>query len=117
MTVRSTTLPQATSPSISDVLAGTGLPTFSQEVTLVPAQDTSQASTPEVTETFVLATLGPDVNVQVTLSSSQQTFMRVIVDGKVQFDGRTDAGHGLSVSGEGPNRNISWECGRAKGHV
>ena len=90
MAVRSSTLPQATSPSISDVLVGTGLPTLSQEVTLIPAQDTAQASTPAGTETFVLATLGPDVNVQVKLSSIEQTFMRVTVDGKVQFEGRTE---------------------------
>ena len=89
MAVRSSTIPQATSPSISQVLVGTGLPTLPQQVTLIPAQDTAQASTPAVTETFVLATLGPDVNVQVNLSSIEQTFMRVTVDGKVQFEGRT----------------------------
>jgi len=92
MTVRSTLSPQATSPSISDVLAGTVLPTLPQEVTLIPAQETSQESTPVVTQTFVLVTLGPDVNVQVNITSTEQTFMRVIVDGKVQFDGRTATG-------------------------
>ena len=93
MTVRSTLSPQATSPSISDVLAGTALATIPpQDVTLIPAQDTSQASTPEATQTFVLETLGPDVNVEVNITSIEQTFMRVIVDGKEQFDGRTDPG-------------------------
>lgn len=90
MTVRSTSSPLATSPSISDVLAGTALATLPQEVTLIPAQDTSQASTPEATQTLVLETLGPDVNVQVNITSIEHTYMRVIVDGKVQFDGRTD---------------------------
>jgi hypothetical protein len=61
-------------------------------VTLIPAQETSQESTPVVTQTFVLVTLGPDVNVQVNITSTEQTFMRVIVDGKVQFDGRTATG-------------------------
>jgi transcriptional regulator with XRE-family HTH domain len=89
MTVRSTTIPHATSPSISDVLVGTALPTLPQEVTLIPAQDTLQASTLEVTETFVLATLGADINVQINLVSTEHTFMRVVVDGKVQFEGRT----------------------------
>jgi cytoskeletal protein RodZ len=92
MTVRSTINPQATSPSISDVLAGTAFPTLPQEVTLIPAQGTSQETTPEATQTFILVTLGPDVNVQVNVTSIQQTFMRVIVDGKVQFDGRTVPG-------------------------
>jgi cytoskeleton protein RodZ len=99
MTVRSTTIPQATSPSISDVLAGTGLPTPPQEVTLIPAENTSQASTPEVTETFVLATLGADVNVQINLVSIEQTFMRVVVDGQVEFEGRTQ-----------PDKDYSYEA-------
>jgi len=92
MTVRSASNPQATSPSISDVLAGTPLATIPQEVTLIPAQQTSQASTPEFTPTFVLETLGPNVNVQLNITSIEQTFMRVIVDGKEQFDGRTTSG-------------------------
>jgi len=92
MTVRSTTGLQATSPSISDVLVGTPVATIPLEVTLIPAQDTSQASTPGVTQTFVLETLGPDVNVEVNITSIVQTFMRVVVDGKEQFAGRTSAG-------------------------
>jgi cytoskeleton protein RodZ len=92
LTVRSTLNPQATSPSISDVLAGTAFATLPSEVTLIPAQDTSQANTPVATQTFELVTLGPDVNVQVKITSNEHTFMRVIVDGKVQFDGRTDPG-------------------------
>jgi len=73
-------------------LAGTALATLPQEVTLIPAQDTSQAGTPLATQTFEVVTLGPDVNVQVNITSNEHTFMRVIVDGKVQFDGRTDPG-------------------------
>ncbi len=92
MMVRSATIPQATSPSISDVLVGTAPATLQQEVTLIPAQDTSEASTPEVTETLDLAMLGSDTNVQITLNSIEQTFMRVVVDGKVQFEGRTAPG-------------------------
>lgn len=92
MTVRSALNPQATSPSISDVLSGTALATLPQEVTLIPAQDTSLTSTPLATQTFVLETLGPNVNVQVNITSIEQTFLRVIVDGVVQFDGRTTSG-------------------------
>jgi cytoskeletal protein RodZ len=92
MTVRSSTIPQATSPSISDILVGTPLPTLPQEVTLIPAQQTLQASTPQVTETFVLSTLPADINVQIDLISIENTFMRVVVDGKAQFEGRTVPG-------------------------
>jgi len=92
MTVRSSTIPQATSPSISDILVGTPLPTLPQEVTLIPAQETLQASTPQVTETFVLSTLPADINVQIDLISIENTFMRVVVDGKAQFEGRTVPG-------------------------
>lgn len=89
MTVRSASLPNATSPSISDVLVGTLPPNIPQQVTLIPAQETSQASIPEITQTVEFATLGPDVNVQITLTSIEHSFMRVLVDGKVQFEGRT----------------------------
>ena len=92
MMVRSTTLPQATSPSISDILVGTAPPTLPQEVTLIPAQDTAEASTLAVTQTLELATLAADINVQITLTSIEQSFMRVIVDGNVQFEGRTVPG-------------------------
>jgi cytoskeletal protein RodZ len=92
MLVRSSKIPQATSPSISDVLVGTPPATLPQQVTLIPAQDTSEASTVEVTGTLELATLPADINVQTTLTSIEQTFMRVVVDGKVQFEGRTKSG-------------------------
>ncbi len=92
MTVRSAAIPQSTSPSISDVLIGTAPATLLQEVTLIPAQNTSEASVPELTGTSDLATLGSDINVQITLNSIEQTFMRVVVDGKVQFEGRTTPG-------------------------
>jgi hypothetical protein len=92
MTIHSTFNPQSTSPSISDVLAGTALATLPGEVTLIPALNTTQTLLPEVTQTFELVTLGPDVNVQVDITSIGHTFMRVIVDGKIQFEGRTDPG-------------------------
>lgn len=92
MTVRSTMSARATSPSISDVLAGTALPTPAQEVTLIPAQDTQLASTSEATAIFELPTLGANVTVQINLTSVERTYMRVSVDGKVQFEGRTEPG-------------------------
>jgi cytoskeletal protein RodZ len=89
MTVHSATAPQATSPSISDVLAGTALPTLAQQVTLIPAQNTLLAPAVEVTVTLLFETQDPNVNVEINLKSNESTYMRVTVDGKVQFEGRT----------------------------
>ncbi len=99
MTVRSTETVPATPPSISDVLIGTALPTLPQDVTLIPAQDTSVASGLDATATLQLPTLGPDVNVQVNLTAAQSTYMRVTVDGKVQFEGRADLGSAYTYQG------------------
>ncbi len=93
ITVRSESAPRVTPPSISDVLAGTALPTLPQQVTVIPA-----AETPVVTElleaspTLELATLDPNVNVQVDLTASERAYLRVMVDGKLAFEGRTEAG-------------------------
>lgn len=89
--LRSNSSAQATAPSISDVLAGTPVSTLAQEVTLIPAQDTAQGPL-EATAAFELPTLGPNVNVQLIVVSMERTYMRVTVDGKVRFDGRTEPG-------------------------
>ncbi len=91
MAVRSETSTRATAPSISEVLAGTALPTLVQQVTVIPAQDTPALSIAESpVATLELATLNPNVNVELKLDSTERTYMRVTVDGKVQFEGRTD---------------------------
>ena len=94
MVVRSQTPPRVTPPSISELLVGTPLPTLVQEVTLIPAQDTpvSALTTGEGTATLDFATLDPTVNVQVNLTATERTYMRITVDGKVQFEGRTEIG-------------------------
>ncbi len=96
MVVRSENAPQVTPPSISDILISTSAPTLVQQVTVIPAQDTSVASVSEATATLELATLNPTVKVQVNIVSSERTYMRVTVDGKVQFEGRTDVGTNYS---------------------
>jgi len=101
MATRSTAQANATSPSISDVLAGTAVSTLAAEVTLIPAQDTpgaatDQVSTPELTQA---ATLDPDVTLQLNLATSERTYLRVTVDGEVQFDGRTLPGTEYSYQG------------------
>lgn len=93
--IRSSSRPQATAPSISQVLAGTTVPTLPQEVTLIPAQDTASAPL-GLTPTLELPTLNPDINVQITIGSIERTYMRVTVDGKVQFEGRTVPGTAYS---------------------
>jgi cytoskeletal protein RodZ len=91
--VRSQTAARATPPPISDVLVGTALPTLALQVTVIPAEDTSVAPLVEVASpTLELATLDPNVNVQVRLTASERAYLRVMVDGKLAFEGRTDAG-------------------------
>src|SRR5581483_3471706 len=89
--IRSNSHPQPTAPSISDILAETAAPTLVQEVTLIPAQNTAQAPL-ELTATLEFQTLGPNIKVQLAIVSVERTYMRVTVDGKVQFDGRTSPG-------------------------
>lgn len=92
MVVRSESAPVVTPPSISDVLVSTDLPTLVQQVTVIPAQDTPVAALSEATSTLELATLDPNVKVQVIITAAERTYMRITVDGKVQFEGRTEIG-------------------------
>jgi cytoskeleton protein RodZ len=101
MATRSTAQANATSPSISDVLASTAVSTVAAEVTLIPAQDTPEAatapvSTPEGTEA---ATLDPNVTLQLNVATSERTYLRVTVDGEVKFDGRTLPGTDYAYQG------------------
>ncbi len=65
---------------------------MAQQVTVIPAQDTPVAVALDASPTLELATLDPNVNVQVELTASERAYLRVMVDGKVQFEGRTEAG-------------------------
>ncbi len=80
---------QSTAPSISEVLAGTAVASFPQEVTLIPAADTP---VPEIEATAAgeLAEAGAAelINVQVNIVAVARTFMRVNVDGEEQFNGQ-----------------------------
>jgi cytoskeleton protein RodZ len=92
MSVRSSSSLASTAPSISDVLAGTALPTLSLQVTLIPAQATVVGAGGGPSATADLSTLPPDVNVQIKLAATERTYMRITVDGKVQFEGRAEPG-------------------------
>ena len=68
------------------------MPTLAQEVTLIPAQDAAQAFASEATATVEAPTLAADISVQVNITSVERTYMRVLVDGELQFEGRTTLG-------------------------
>ncbi len=99
MTIRTSTQARATSPSISDILAGTSVATVAQEVTLIAAQDTPLAPTADTAAGVDVATLDPNVAVQITLTTSEQTYMRITVDGKVAFEGRAEPGKDYTYQG------------------
>ena len=92
MSVRTSTQTGATAPPISEVLASTPAPAVAQEVTLIPAQDTPLVSTVEPSAGTEIAPLDPGVAVQIHLLTSERTYMRVTVDGNVDFEGRTELG-------------------------
>lgn len=96
MTVRSSISARATSPSISDVLAGTAMATLPNQVTLVAAQATPVISGSESAASLQPATLGAGVTVQINLEATGRTFMRITVDDKVQFEGRSEPGQNYS---------------------
>jgi cytoskeletal protein RodZ len=100
MAVRSTLRPQPTSRPISVVLAGLPSATPAQEVTLIPAQDTPLVPAPAASGTVESPTFGANLHVQVNLVAVERTYMRVTVDGKVQFDGRVTPGSAYPFEAE-----------------
>lgn len=101
VSIQSSARPQATPPSISDVLgSGTPLATALGEVTLIPAQDTPLAAPQDATATIETPTLGANINVQLILVATERTYLRVMVDGKVKFDGRVEPGSAYPFDAE-----------------
>jgi cytoskeletal protein RodZ len=93
----STSAPTATAPSIADVLLATS--TASETPTPLPPSATAPApqqlfpTFPVATGTITGTVPGPQqVGVQVYLTIRQRAYMRVTVDGKVEFDGRVTPG-------------------------
>lgn len=98
--------PTATAPSISDILLASATPT--QIPTPVPLTPTIPASQP-LFPTQVLATdqeTGEIVlpektgNVQIDISVRQRAWLRILVDGDVEFEGRILPGSAYNYSGE-----------------
>jgi cytoskeletal protein RodZ len=80
---------QPTAPSISDILLASPNPA---SYTATPTFLSVEAFPGQPTETIVIPTLAADVNVQVNLVAVERTYMRVIVDGEVAFEGRVVPG-------------------------
>ncbi len=89
--MRSQYFPQVTAPAITNILAETPSAAVpSQEVTLIPAQNTPSTAVPLATS--ITATLPASINVEINIVAVERTYMRVIVDGKLQFDGQAIPG-------------------------
>jgi cytoskeleton protein RodZ len=83
---------QATAPSISEILGGTLPPTVVSEITFIPAQDTALVPPTVATEELSAVPPDPSITVQVTVSATERTYMRVSVDNRLQFEGRAEPG-------------------------
>ena len=93
MAVRASTPDRTTAPSIPDVLAGAQLPTVESQVTLIPAHDTPLALPTQVTiEAPPPSPVDPSITVQVKITATERTYMRVSVDDQEAFEGRTEPG-------------------------
>jgi cytoskeletal protein RodZ len=90
MTIQSQREVQPTAPSISDVLLASPDPSsFTATPTFLPVE----AFPGEPTVTVEIPTQSADADVQLNLVAVERTYMRVIVDGEVAFDGRVLPGN------------------------
>ena len=81
---------QPTAPSISDVLLASPDPSQIQSTaTLQPVESFPGLAT----VTIVIPTQDLNVEVQINLVATERTYMRVVVDGEVAFDGRAVPGN------------------------
>jgi cytoskeletal protein RodZ len=92
MTLRATSPARATAPSISDVLAEAPVATVPSEITLIPAVATPVILPTEAAAAEVPSPVDPSITVQVRLTATDQTYMRVNVDDRPAFEGRTETG-------------------------
>lgn len=97
MTLQSLREIQPTAPSISDVLLVTPDPSqFTPTPTLPPVESFPS----EPTATIIIPTLNPNVTVQVNLVAIERTYLRVVADEKVVFEGRTVPGNAYPFEAE-----------------
>jgi cytoskeletal protein RodZ len=89
---------QPTAPSISDVLLASPDPqSFTATPTFLPAVE---AFPGEATVTVEIPTLNANAPVQLNLVAVERTYMRVVVDGEVAFDGRVIPGNAYPFDAE-----------------
>jgi cytoskeleton protein RodZ len=97
LTIQSQEEVQPTAPSISDVLLATPDPSlFTATATLLPVESFAE----EVTPTIIIPTININVSVQVNLIAVERTYVRVVVDGEVAFEGRVIAGNAYLFEAE-----------------
>jgi cytoskeleton protein RodZ len=91
MAIQSQQQVEPTAPSISDVLLSSPDPSsFTATATFLPAVE---AFPGEATVTVEIPTQNVNADVQLNLVAVERTYMRVIVDGEVAFDGRVVPGN------------------------
>ncbi|GAB4466407.1 MAG: hypothetical protein Kow0070_29290 [Anaerolineales bacterium] len=97
LTLQSLAAVEPTAPSISDVLLSTPDPSqFTATPTLLPVE----AFADEATPTIIIPTINVNVRVQVNLVAVERTYLRVVADGKVVFEGRVIAGNAYLFEAE-----------------
>jgi cytoskeletal protein RodZ len=86
-----------TAISISDVLlASPDASLFTPTAVLLPVESFSEEATP----TIIIPTVNINVSVQVNLVAAERTYMKVVVDGDVAFDGRVVPGNAYFFEAE-----------------
>jgi cytoskeleton protein RodZ len=97
MTVQSQRKIQPTAPSISDMLLASPDPSsFTATPTFLPVESFPS----EATVTIVIPTLNANAHVQLNLVAVERTYMRVVVDGEVAFEGRVVPGNAYPFEAE-----------------
>jgi len=100
---------EETAPSISEALIGTPVETVEAEATPIPVEDTPLPGATELYAplegtlegTLEVPILAGIVNVQVNIVSIERSYLRVLVDGEVAFEGRTTPGTVYPFEAEG----------------
>jgi cytoskeleton protein RodZ len=97
MTIQSQREVEPTSPSISDVLLAYPNPSsFAATATFIPVE----AFPAEATVTVEIPTQNVNAPVQLNLVAVERTYIRVVVDGEVAFEGRAVPGNAYPFDAE-----------------
>lgn len=96
--LNSATTPQPTAPSISDILASNPGETIATPSATVEG---SAVVIPQAGETAVVTIpAGGTGAVQVVVVASERAWVRVVVDGKIEFEGRVETGAAYAYDGD-----------------